>query len=82
MKERSLAALLFLCIKFALGGMVMSGINLKELVGDNLEKFYKIAEKNGTSGDVVLKNFILDYVVSDGRPEKVSGSQPWNCSKK
>ena len=56
----------------------MSDINLKELVGEELEKFCKIAEKKGTSGQDVLKNFILDYVVSDGHPEEVSGGQSWN----
>lgn len=46
-------------------------------LGDRLcTKFECIAKKHNTSPQMVLKNYALDYIVSDGHPEKVGKTRP------
>lgn len=43
-----------------------------------LEKFRKIAIRNGTTAEKLFSSFVMDYVVSNGHPENVNGGHPWN----
>lgn len=43
-----------------------------------LEKFRKIARRNGTTAEAVFSGFVKDYIVSSGHPENVVGGYPWN----
>ena len=43
-----------------------------------LEDFERIAQKNKTTAEVVIADFIKDYIVSNGHPEKVVNKYPWN----
>ncbi len=46
-------------------------------LGDRLcVKFENIAKKHNTTPQTVLKNYALDYIVSDGHPEKVNRTRP------
>ena len=40
--------------------------------------FEKAAAENGSTPDVILDNFIKDYIVSGGHPETVANNWPWN----
>ncbi len=41
-------------------------------------RFDEIAKENGTTGMQVLLDFMRDYIVSSGHPEKVNNKYPWN----
>ena len=41
-------------------------------------RFERAAAENGSTPDVILDNFIKDYIVSAGHPDKVEGARPWN----
>lgn len=43
-----------------------------------LEDFERIAQKNKTTAEVVIADFIKDYIVSNGHPEEVVNKYPWN----
>ena len=45
---------------------------------DIYDKFEHIAEKNNTNPEIIINDFIKDYVVSDGHPEKVTNCWPWS----
>ncbi|MCR5575784.1 MAG: hypothetical protein K6F56_02120 [Oscillospiraceae bacterium] len=47
-------------------------MDYKELFDEELmDLFRKVAKKNGTTAELVLSNFIKDYIVSGGHPEHV-----------
>lgn len=59
------------------GNMNMN--ELESIVGsDLLESFSRIAMVNNTTPEDVISDFIKDYVVSGGHPEKVVNRWPWN----
>ncbi len=40
--------------------------------------FRKVASENGVSAKEVLSDFMKDYIVSNGHPEKVINRWPWS----
>lgn len=42
------------------------------------EKFASITNKHHTTPNEVLREFVMDYIVSDGHPEQVVNKWPWN----
>lgn len=41
------------------------------------EKFISVCRKNGRVPNEVLKNFIMDYIVSDGKPWQVGNASAY-----
>ncbi len=46
-----------------------------------IERFKKVAEENEASAKEVLTDFMKDYIVSSGHPERVVNKWPWNRQK-
>lgn len=43
-----------------------------------ITRFKTVAEAQGTSPEVVLSDFMKDYIVSGGHPEQVVNHWPWS----
>ena len=50
--------------------------NLSAILEDQelMKMFERVANKNGSSAEAVLSNFIKDYIVSGGHPEDVGNN--------